>query len=108
MDRGKAAAECRRQAADFKLKAEGAWLPANREFFLDMARYWLVLARSYELNECLGHTTERLNELGTRIEIQCDEIDAQCRQIGLQCELQRRERARASRQFTGLRLVVSN
>jgi hypothetical protein len=104
----RAAAECRRQAADCNQKAENAWRPSDRRFLLEMAEYWLVLARSYELNEHLKRTSETLNGIGTRIEDQCGHIDAQCREIAIQRRCEPSEHAPIGGEFTGLRLVASN
>jgi hypothetical protein len=104
----RAAAECRRQAADCNQKAESAWRPSDRRFLLEMAQYWLVLARSYEVNEYLKHTSETLDGIGTRIEDQCGLIDAQCREIAIQRRRETSEQAPIGGQFTGLKLVASN
>jgi response regulator RpfG family c-di-GMP phosphodiesterase len=101
---GHKAAECRRRAAEFKQMAENAWLPSNRNFLLEMAQQWLILARSYAVNEHMERTAERLDGLSAQMKPQRQQIDAQFRQLGI---LQKPERV-DSRQLTGLRLIISN
>ena len=43
------AAECLRRAAAFKMKADKASLPSDRELFLALEQHWLVLAQGYEV-----------------------------------------------------------
>jgi hypothetical protein len=43
------AAECLRRAADFKMKADKASLPPDRELFLALEQHWLLLAQAYEV-----------------------------------------------------------
>ena len=102
------AVECRRRAAEFKQMAENACLPTNRDFLLEMAEHWLVLAQSYAVNEHMERATERLNGVSARMNALCQRVDAQSRQLGIQYAPQRRERVRGGRQLTGLRLVVNN
>ena len=43
------AAECFRRAAEFKVKADKASLPSDRELFLSLEQQWLDLAQAYEV-----------------------------------------------------------
>jgi len=47
-DLQKAAAQCRREAAELQRQAKKAWLPSNRRFYLEMADNFLRLAEGYE------------------------------------------------------------
>ena len=49
-DLQRAAAECRRHAAEFKQEAQSAWFPSTRRYYLEMAENWLALAQNYEFH----------------------------------------------------------
>jgi hypothetical protein len=58
------AAECVRRAAEFKMKADKASLPSDRELFLALEKHWLVLAQGYEVE--INKARARLGEKPTQ------------------------------------------
>ena len=42
------ATECRLRAAEYKKKAEAAWIHSDRRYFALMAEQWFVIAQGYE------------------------------------------------------------
>jgi hypothetical protein len=62
-DLQRAAAECRRHAAEFKREAQKAWLPSRRRYHLEMAESWLALAENYEFHLNLRRNIGELDEL---------------------------------------------
>jgi hypothetical protein len=58
------AAECVRRAAEFKMKADKASLPSDRELFLALEQHWLVLAQAYEVE--INKARARLDQKPTQ------------------------------------------
>jgi hypothetical protein len=61
-DLQRAAAECRRHAAEFKQEAQKAWLPSTRRYYLEMAESWLALAQNYEFHLNLKRAKGELDQ----------------------------------------------
>ena len=64
------AAECFRRAAEFKMKADKASLPSDRELFLTLAQHWLVLAQAYEVE--ISKARARLGQKPTQHQQQAE------------------------------------
>ena len=64
------AAECLRRAAEFKMKADKASLPSDRELFLALEQHWLVLAQAYEVE--INKARARLGQKPTQHQQQAE------------------------------------
>jgi hypothetical protein len=64
------AAECVRRAAEFKMKADKASLPSDRELFLALEQHWLVLAQGYEVE--INKARARLDQKPTQHQQQAE------------------------------------
>ena len=64
------AAECLRRAAEFKMKADKASLPSDRELFLALEQHWLVLAQAYEVE--ISKARARLGQTPTQHQQQAE------------------------------------
>ena len=64
------AAECLRRAAEFKMKADRASLPSDRELFLSLEQQWLDLAQACEVE--LNKARARLGQKPTQHQQQAE------------------------------------
>jgi len=62
-DLGRAAEECRREAAELQRQARKAWLASSRRFYLETADNFLRLAEGYETQLILQHNKDKLKQL---------------------------------------------
>lgn len=53
--------DCHQRALEYAERARCAQTPDDREFYLDMERRWLYLARSYEFTDRLDALTRELD-----------------------------------------------